>query len=128
MPGISGPWPLRPKWYCAPSACAVTPCQLPPSPTISNFPVYTLAIFMAASLLSPPVERKKALSRPVGRRLQRRSPRLTTGGDTIPEKRWSRAAAWSVIVCTISGCPWPSKQDICPDVKSSTLCPEAVYT
>jgi hypothetical protein len=37
-------------------------------------------------------------------------------GSRGPEKRWSREAAWSASVCTISGFPWPSRQDICPDV------------
>ena len=53
--------------------------------------------------------------------------KLMTGGLIMPLNRWSRLAAWSAMVWTISGCPWPIRQDICPEVQSRIRRPVEVY-
>src|ERR1700760_233884 len=87
FPGMDGPYPTLPELYCAPKAAPIIPCHLEAKPTISNFPVKNFAIRMAASLLSPPVLRKNALSNPGGVRLVSRFAREITGGLSMPLKR-----------------------------------------
>lgn len=63
--------------------------------TTSHLPVYILAILMAHSTDSLPVERKMHLDRLGGRSLVRLTARSMFGCDSIDENRWSSRGAVS---------------------------------
>jgi len=61
------------------------PCHDCPRPTISNLFVYVFASLIAASLLSEPVLRNKARSRPAGKFEVSRFANSITGGVIMQE-------------------------------------------
>ena len=100
------------------------PCQDWAKPTTSQPPVTSLAILIAASFASPPVDSSMTRGR-AGTSAASASARSTTGADSIEENRWSSRPAASRTVATISGWQWPRIALIWPEVKSSTRRPSA---
>ena len=103
------------------------PCQDCAKPTTSHPPVTSLAILIAASFASPPVDSSITLGS-AGTSRASASARSTTGGLSIDENRWSSRPAASRTVATISGWQCPRIALIWPEVKSSTRRPAASNT
>jgi hypothetical protein len=94
------------------------PCQEPVKPTTSNLAVESFASLSAASFASPPVLRKSDFERPGGSIWAMRWDSATTGGLSMPLKRWSAPSHASRIASTMRGWLWPRVAHIWPEVKS----------
>ncbi|CRK33753.1 hypothetical protein BN1708_006128 [Verticillium longisporum] len=113
--GAVGAAERRPVAAAAP---AVSPWYEAEKATISNRPVYVCASRMAASVDSDPVLRKNDLVSGAGSSDASACARSSTGCVSMLDSRWSRFAAWWLMTAAISGCAWPIRDDIWPDVKS----------
>lgn len=106
----------------------MTPCHEPPSATTSKPPLWSLAILIAASLLSLPVFTKSDFESGRGTSFASAFESWATLRGIIPEKRWSAVSQLLRMAATMLGWLCPTVAHIWPEVKSRIFLPEASQT
>src|SRR5690242_263578 len=112
-PGISGPYPACQPAYVTARAESERPWKLEFGLAISNLPVYTLAIDIAASFESLPEIRKVHFDRLGGNNSPNRVASSISWVLKCMLLAWIRLRQLSSIALVIFGWLWPSAEHIC---------------